>query len=693
MSGYTLVVCEKPDAARRVAESLSGDAAASFLVNGVTIFRFHAGAEEFVVCAAQGHLFAVSDPFAERSVYPVFDLEWYGNDLVEEGAAGAARRIAAIRELAKGATRFVNACDYDVEGETIGFNILRYACGGKEEEALRAKFSTLTRDDLVKAFGSMERQPSQGMAAAGRARHEIDFAWGVNLSRVLSQSALMMGKRFRNVTVGRVQGPTLRFVVDREHAIRTFVPRPHWRLTGVFEEEGRRVVAQYLKRRLDRRTDAKKVQSECRGKSGVVGPTRRSTSLVSALPPFNTGDLQKEAYRAFGYSPSQTLRIGERLYLRALISYPRTSSQKLPPSIGWKRILQGLGSQSQYSKLVASILSGELNPVQGDKGDQAHPAVHPTGERPGKPLDSSEARLYDLVVRRFLCAFAPPARREKLSAEIAVDGHLFGLDGVKTIELGWLRYYAPYVRLADVAFPAVGEGDELPVVEVKSEEEFEEPPQRYNQSSLLEKMETERIGTKATRADTIATIVAREYVSGEKMVPSELGFSVVEILKRHASSIVSTELTRAMESGLESVEGGSGDAERLVRGAIDDISEQLKNLDLAEEAVGRVLSSTATSDSFAKNVLGPCPVCKTGKLRVVKSKKRGKRFVGCTNYPSGCRASAPLPQRGTVRVAASPCKRCSWPVVYVIAGRFPWRLCVNPECPSKKVERHEVRAV
>jgi len=691
-SGYTLVICEKPDAARRVAESLSGDAAVSSSVNGVAIFGFQAGAEEFVVCAAQGHLFAVSDPFAERSVYPVFDVEWYGDNLVK-GAAGAARRISVIRELARGAKRFVNACDYDVEGETIGFNILRYACGGKEKEALRAKFSTLTRDDVVKAFDSMEEQPSDGMAEAGRTRHVIDFAWGVNLSRALSQSTVTWDKRFRNVTVGRVQGPSLRFVVDRELAIRTFVPRPHWRLTGVFEKEGRRIAAAFLEGRLDRRADAEKVQSECRGGSGVVGRVGRRMSVVSPPPPFNTGDLQKEAYRAFGLEPSRTLRIAERLYLRALISYPRTSSQKLSPSIGWKRILGGLGSQSRYSKLVASILDGGLNPVQGDKSDSAHPAIHPTGERPAMPLDSSEARVYDLIVRRFLSTFAPQARREKLSAEISVNGHLFGLEGVKTIEPGWLRYYAPYGKLADVEFPAVNEGNELPVIEIKSEEEFEESPERYDQSSLLEKMEAEGVGTKATRADIIATIVARGYISGEKLTPSDLGFSVIEILNRHAPDIVSTELTRAMESGLESVEGGSGDARKLLREAIAAISEQLTNLGLAEEGVGRALSSTTAPNPFARNVLGVCPACKTGKLRVVKSKKSGKRFVGCTNYSSGCRASAPLPQRGGLRTAANPCKRCSWPVVYVIAGRFPWRLCVNPECPSKKVNRREVRAV
>ncbi|MDV3292931.1 MAG: DNA topoisomerase I [Nitrososphaerales archaeon] len=683
MSGHTLVICEKPDAARRVSEALSGGPVAGILVRGVPVFRFRSGAEEFVVCAAQGHVYAVSDPFAERSVYPVFDVEWYGNSLVVKGVSGAERRIAAISEMAGGASKFVNACDFDVEGETIAFNVLRYACGGKESEAFRAKFSTLTKDDVVAAFGNMEKPRGNGMADAGRARHFVDFVWGVNLSRVLSLSALGAGHRYRTVSMGRVQGPTLNFVVDREREIRGYVPRPYWAVTGVFDWGGRQITASYAKSKLDRRAEAEKVQADCSGGTAEVAWTRKSSAQVSPPPPFNIGDLQKEAYSAFGYSPSRTLQIAERLYLGALISYPRTGSQRLPPSIGYRKILQGLAQRGQYSKPVAAILAGELRPVQGPGADLAHPAIHPTGERRRKPLDASEARVYDLVVKRFLSGFAPPAKTERVSANLSVNGHSFLLDGTRTIELGWLRYYAPYGRVADGEIPPVKRGDRLAVVAVKAAERFESRPPRYNQSTLLERMEKEKIGTKATRAEIIATLVDRGYVSGESLTASDLGFSVVETMERHASDILSTELTRSMEGELEAVEEGEKDAKGLVRAAVRAISEQLAELNLNEEEVGRAIDSAVMSTVADRNVLGPCPVCKTGKLRVIKSKKTGKRFVGCSNYGSGCRASAPLPQRGLVKVAPKACTRCAWPVVYVVARRFPWRLCVNPNCPSK----------
>ena len=131
--GYTLVICEKPDAARRVADALSSGAPETFRVRGVHAFRLEdAGGKRYVVCAAMGHLYGISDTVKDRRVYPALDLEWFPlGELRDKAAKIISSRIRAIRSLSVGATGFVNACDFDIEGETIGHNILRYACGGK----------------------------------------------------------------------------------------------------------------------------------------------------------------------------------------------------------------------------------------------------------------------------------------------------------------------------------------------------------------------------------------------------------------------------------------------------------------------------------------------------------------------------------------------------------------------------------
>jgi len=678
------VICEKPDAARRVSDALSEGESRNEQVEGTTVFRFDRKGEEFVVCAAQGHLYGVSDPARERTVYPVFDVEWYSSDLVDENSTTAARRILTIRKLASGASKFVNACDFDVEGETIGYNLLKYACGGKEKIALRATFSTLTKEDLVKAFDDLKPQAGQGLGLAGRARHAIDFIWGVNLSRALSQSALGSGHRYRTISVGRVQGPTLGFLVEKEREIKTFVPVPYWKASGTFERDGVRLIAGYAKDRVETRESAEKIREECLRREAVAAAMRRFTVQVGPPVPFNIGDLQKEAYRAFGYPPSRTLQIAERLYLEALISYPRTGGQRLPPSINYRGIIQGLGRITEYSANAAELLKEELKPVQGAKSDAAHPAIHPTGEKPKRPLQAPESAVFDLVVRRFLAAFGPSARRELAEATLAVGEHEFKLAGGRTVFPGWMKYYGRYAGYKDIGVPAVSEGDRFRVVGVALDEKFEQRPLRYNQSSLLEKMEREGIGTKATRADIIATIVGRGYVSAESMEVTDLGLSVVETMAQYAPSIISTELTREIEDKLEAVEGGSGDQAELLRETLRSIVEQLAELRTNEETIGREIDSAVTASMTKSFELGKCPFCRTGNLRVIRSKATKKRFVGCSNYSSGCRASAPLPQKGTLRTAPKPCELCSWPIVYVMGGRRPWRLCVNPNCPGKR---------
>jgi DNA topoisomerase-1 len=196
-------------------------------------------------------------------------------------------------------------------------------------------------------------------------------------------------------------------------------------------------------------------------------------------------------------------------------------------------------------------------------------------------------------------------------------------------------------------------------------------------------MERESIGTKATRADIISTLVERGYVEGGDMMVTDLGFAVVETMEKYAPAIVTTKFTREIEERLEDVEReASGDAE-LVRETVRSIAKQLVGLSANEELVGREIDSALATTVSRSHFLGPCPACKAGQLRIIKSRKTGKRFVGCSNYSSGCRASAPLPQKGTIRTTPNACPHCSWPVVCVMYGKTPWRLCVNLACSAK----------
>ncbi|MEM4297827.1 MAG: DNA topoisomerase, partial [Nitrososphaerota archaeon] len=303
--------------------------------------------------------------------------------------------------------------------------------------------------------------------------------------------------------------------------------------------------------------------------------------------PFNIGDLQREAYRVFGFSPSQTLTMAERLYLDALISYPRTSSQKLPASIDYRKILAGLSQIQSYTEYAQELLSGRLIPHEGDKEDPAHPAIYPTGEAPKRALEAREAKLYDLIVKRFFAVFGDPALRERVSAIIAVGRHRFKLSGRRTIQEGWLRYYRDYSAAEDQPIPPLKEGDVLRVKRVEVSEKYEQPPPRYNQSSLLQKMEAEGIGTKTTRAEVISTLYERGYITGESIMTTDIGFSIVETMRRYSSLIISTEMTKGVERDLEAIERGDVEASEVVERTIEGLLGPLYSIRTVEVEIGR----------------------------------------------------------------------------------------------------------
>jgi DNA topoisomerase-1 len=622
----------------------------------------------------------------DRRVYPALDLEWFPLGAISDKAARfVSSRIRAIRSLSDDATAFVNACDFDIEGETIGYNILRYACGGKEASASRARFSALTKEQVVEAFKDDKLGSTGGLARAGRLRHAIDFFWGVNLSRALSES-MRTGHGFRTVSIGRVQGPTLGFIVEKEVDVRTFVPTPFWTASGGFRKGDVVFQAKYSSPPVvTTKHAADEVKDACEGREGVVTAVTRKVVNQRPPPPFNLIDLQKEAFRLFGYTPSKTLQIAERLYLGAMVSYPRTGSQKLP-KMDYERLLSKIAVIPGYSEMVSGLISrGALHPTEGQRSDSAHPAIYPTGESARRPLTLDEKQVFDLVVRHFLSCFGEDAVNEARAVEVSVGKHVFRAEEVEVLVPGWTKFVAGgrAAAVAPNAVSALREGDHLDVEMIVVEERLRAHPARYNQATLLERMEKEEIGTKATRADIISTLLDRGYVVGEALVPTELGFSLVEAMREHCPQIISTRLTRDIEEQLERVESSGDLGGDLFEETLTTLLAQIGEVRLHEGEIANGMRGSISESVLAQTILGVCPMCKVGKLRVVRSYKSGKRFVGCTNYSKGCGASAPLPQRGAIKTTSKPCGSCGWPVVYVRMGRHPWKLCVNDRCPRK----------
>src|SRR5438034_435640 len=228
------------------------------------------------------------------------------------------------------------------------------------------KFSTMTEKELLTAYNTALPQLDYSQVEAGRCRHELDWLYGINLSRLLTESSLKQNRGYSTLSTGRVQGPTLKFVVDREEEIQCFTPTPFWTIDATLTQNGQGYTLEYEKEKISTLAEAELVVRDCKNCILEVESTESRNIQQSPPYPFDLSNLQSEAYRHFGYTPSRTLALAEKLYLEALISYPRTSSQKLPPDIGYSEILHGIASMAQYRTLATKLtLQNSLHPNQG----------------------------------------------------------------------------------------------------------------------------------------------------------------------------------------------------------------------------------------------------------------------------------------------------------------------------------------
>jgi DNA topoisomerase-1 len=687
LAKYTLIITEKPDAAARIASALDeGEKPRRVLDHGVPYFEAHRDGD-LVVVPALGHLYTVAGERTGRGDYPVFEYKWVPLYMAERGAKRTRVWLETIANLAKNADAFVDACDYDVEGSIIGYTILKYACGGKETVAKRMKYSTLTKEELEDSYANVLPSLDFNLIESGLARHEVDWLYGVNLSRALTQAAKKHSGRYATLSTGRVQGPTLKFIAARERSIRSFVPTPYWTVSAKIYLDDSLLEIPYEKKVIETLDEADAIVKACKGNQGRIGQIQTSKVLVPPPPPFDLGSLQSEAYRLFRFTPMRTSSIAQHLYLEALISYPRTSSQKLPAAIGYKAILNKLAKSSEHGRDARELLAKpDLKPKEGRGFDPAHPAIYPTGNLPQRALDNAERNVWNLVVKRFMVAFAEAAVQQTVKAAVDVNGYKFLIEGKETLEEGWLRHYKPYVHSQNVSLPHIVEGQEVKVKKVAAKDEFTKPPARYNPSSLLKKMQKENLGTKATRAGIIQTLYERKYAVGEKIAATDLGFEVVNVLQKHCPTVLSSALTAELEGKMSKIQEKQETRQNVIAEVVEILTPVTARLKEKEAEVGEQLSRALVESKLEENTVGACPTCKNGKLLIIRSRKTGKRFVGCTNYFRGtCKTAFPLPQRGIVKPLRATCKSCSYPTVRVWqGGKHSWQLCLNPQCPSKK---------
>ncbi|MQL51836.1 DNA topoisomerase III [Desulfofundulus thermobenzoicus] len=578
----TLIVAEKPSVARDVAAVLGRFTKKDgWLENG-----------QYVVSWALGHLVELAEP----EDYDKSLKKWSLDTLPIIPQRFRIRPVEKTRKQLDILKRLlnspeiglvVNACDAGREGELIFRRV--YAWCGCKKPVKRLWLSEATPAAVRKALSELrDGRYFDDLAAAAEARSQADWIVGMNATRAFTV------RHGELLSVGRVQTPTLALIVAREREIREFVPQTYWEIWAIFQKtSGETYAGKWFKGDSDRLFDFKEAEAVVARAAGADAGrvVRVENKRVRELPPmlFNLNDLQKEANRRFGFTAQHVLDVAQALYEKhKLLTYPRTDSRHLTWAIARDTLasrLAAMAAAPEYAGLVPRDPAPLGKRYVDDARVTDHHAIIPTAIAPNlAALDQDARRIYDLVARRFLVAFYPEAVYAETLAVTEAGGETFFSKGRVELEPGWRMVYGRegVAESDDHALPSLVEGEPVSVEDVKPLEKRTKPPARFTEATLLAAMENAGrlvddkdmadtlksaggIGTPATRASIIETLIRRAYIQRESksLVPTGKGERLIDLVPEAVKSV---ELTARWEQGLMEIERGRMNAGQWLNG-------------------------------------------------------------------------------------------------------------------------------
>ena len=647
----TLVIAEKPSVARDLADALPG----SFENNDTYL-----ESEDTVITFAVGHLVELTDPedYDERfKKWRMADLPIVPEEFrLRARDKKAEKQLKVIHKLLKrdDVDRIVNACDAGREGELIFAYI--YETSGVDKPVERLWINSMTKTAIKDGFEKLRPgEQLRQLEAAARSRSEADWLVGMNATR----AATIRGRAWVGgvVSLGRVQTPTLALMVKREREIQAFVPEPYWLVHAQFDPRYEGLWFEGEETRLKDGKRADVIAAKVSGAEGTVESVERKEQSERAPLLYDLTSLQRDANRRFGFSARRTLQAAQSLYEdKKAITYPRTNSRwlsgdlvsQLKPTAA---TLQPIPDYAEAARYVLGLQQLPLGRVVNDSKVTDHHAIIPTDvEHELGRFSPDERRIFDLVARRFLAVFHPPARYARTTIITVVEEERFRSRGKITLEAGWRGVYgleSDEDRKArqqeedseneSAELPPLEQGQSVKCVSAEVEAKETKPPPRYTEATLLSAMETagkliddeelreamkeSGLGTPATRAETIETLIRREYIerAGKDLTPTPKGLQVISMLEEHP--LTSPELTGDWEKRLSDIEHGSGDRKEFIKGIVDlttQTVEQIAALDKEKLRPERV-------------ELGPCPRCGAETGEIIKENSRA---YGCTSWKS-----------------------------------------------------------
>jgi DNA topoisomerase III len=669
----SLIIAEKPSVAQDIVRALTP------VAGKFDKHDDHFENDRYVVTSAVGHLVEITAPedydvkrgkwsFANLPVIPPhFELAPIDK--------AKSRLTAVVRQVKrKDVGELINACDAGREGELIFRLIVQYAGSGKaavNKPVRRLWLQSMTPQAIRDGFEALRSDAQMlGLADAARSRSEADWLVGINGTRAMTAFNSRDGGFFLT-TVGRVQTPTLSIVVEREEKIRKHVSRPYWEVKATFAAEAGTYDGKWFdpawkknaddpEQRADRlwnEADAQAVAQACRGQpASVTEESKPTTQSSPALYDLTT--LQREANSRFGFSAKTTLSIAQALYEKhKVLTYPRTDSRHLPEDYVAvaKQTLAMLADEDLPGPLRTlsmharrAVNDGYVKPskrIFDNAKVSDHFAIIPTLQAP-KSLTEVEAKLYDLVVKRFLAVFYPPAEflvtTRRSTVKAAGRDFVFQTNGKVLKEPGWLAVYGREEQGEDANLVPVADGEKVRTEAVDVIPLKTRPPARYTEATLLSAMEgagklidddelreamaEKGLGTPATRAAIIEGLLNEKYMvrDGRDLIPTAKAFQLMTLLRGlGVEDLTKPELTGNWEHQLAEMEHG-----RLKREAF--MAEIGR---MAERIVAKAKEyDRDTIPGDYATLAAPCPNCGG----VVKENYRRFACTGTDGASEGC---------------------------------------------------------
>ena len=588
------IIAEKPSVARDIARIVEANNRQDGFLEG----------NGYVVTWAMGHLITLAMPEAYGfAAYKAEDLPIRPNpfqlivrqvrrdkEFVSDPAA--LKQLKVIRSCFDKADRIIVATDAGREGELIFRYIYQHL--GCRKPFDRLWISSLTDKAIREGLSNLKPGSHyDNLYYSAKARSEADWLMGINASRALSIA------RKGGYSLGRVQTPTLAMVCRRYIENRDFSSVPYWKLSVHTEKEGVSLKAVgYIDYENEALAQTALATLRSQSQLTVESVARKVTHTAPPLL-YDLTALQKDANRRHGFSADKTLSIAQSLYEKKITTYPRTGSRYISEDVF-----------EEVPALLHKIGMSLSNPLNRHSVDNAkitdHHAIIPTGETPSG-MSADETTIYQMVVNRFIEAFSPDSEEERMLVRFTDGNSTFAWKACRQISLGWKAVQKGKEAEAEKkeggeeqvlsSLPNLIEGENLPVLDAEITEHKTKPKPLYTEATLLSAMENAGkevedaeskkamaecgIGTPATRANIIETLILRDYIRRDKkvIIPTEKGLAVYEIVKD--KRIANAEMTGSWELTLAAIEAGQMPPEKFAQGInsyVGTICEELLSL-------------------------------------------------------------------------------------------------------------------